>query len=57
MPCSLCPTHVKIEKTLPSLNPVITPSPLILNGTPTATAGAADSLSGIDSQCLCDTRH
>jgi hypothetical protein len=41
---------VKIDKTPPTLDPVITPSPVILNGTATATAGAADSLSNVDSQ-------
>jgi len=41
---------VKIDKTPPTLNPVITPSPVILNGTASATAGAADSLSGLDSE-------
>ena len=40
----------KIDKTPPTLNPVITPYPLILNGTATATSGAADSLSGLDSE-------
>jgi hypothetical protein len=38
---------VKIDKTRPTLSPSVSPNPVVLNGTATATAGAADALSGI----------
>lgn len=41
---------VKIDKTAPTLSPVLTPSPVLLNGAGTATSGAADALSGVASQ-------
>ena len=44
---------VKIDKTLPTLNPIVSPNPVQLNGSATATSGAADSLSGLASQ-MCD---
>lgn len=44
---------VKIDKTPPTLNPVVLPSPVQVNGSATATSGAADSLSGLASQS-CD---
>ncbi len=44
---------VKIDKTIPTLNPVVSPNPVQLNGSATATSGAADSLSGLASQS-CD---
>jgi hypothetical protein len=44
----------KFDSTGPSLNPSVTPNPVVLNGTATATAGATDSLSGVDT-ATCDT--
>jgi hypothetical protein len=44
---------VKIDKSAPTLNPVVSPNPVQLNGLATATSGAADSLSGLASQS-CD---
>jgi hypothetical protein len=41
---------VWIDKTPPTLSPVVSPNPVALNGTATATAGAADALSGVASQ-------
>jgi hypothetical protein len=42
---------ISIDEIAPTLSPLITPTPpLLLNGTATATAGAVDSLSGVDSQ-------
>lgn len=40
---------VKRDATQPTLTPVVSPSPVILNGTATASPGAADSTSGIAS--------
>jgi hypothetical protein len=39
-----------IDKTKPILNPVISPNPIILNGSATINPGASDALSGIASQ-------
>jgi hypothetical protein len=44
---------IKRDATKPSLNPSVAPNPVLLNGSATATAGAADNLSGIASQS-CD---
>ena len=41
---------VKIDKTPPTLNPIVSPNPVPLNGSATVTTGAADSLSGLASQ-------
>jgi len=41
---------VKVDKTKPTLNPVVTPNPVLLNATATVTSGAADALSGLASQ-------
>jgi hypothetical protein len=44
---------IKIDKTAPTLSPSVSPNPVILNGTATATAGATDTGSGIATQS-CD---
>jgi hypothetical protein len=41
---------IKIDKTGPSLSPSVSPNPVYLNGSATATAGAIDSGSGIATQ-------
>jgi hypothetical protein len=41
---------VKIDKTKPTLSPVVSPNPVLLNGTATVTSNAADALSGVASQ-------
>ena len=41
---------VRADKTPPTLNPVVTPNPILLNGTATATANATDVLSGVATQ-------
>ncbi len=41
---------IKIDKTAPTLNPGVSPNPIVLNGTATVTSGAADTLSGLASQ-------
>ena len=41
---------VRVDKTGPTLNPVVSPNPVILNGAATVTSGAADALSGLVSQ-------
>jgi alpha-tubulin suppressor-like RCC1 family protein len=41
---------VKIDKTAPTLNPAVSPNPVLLNGTASVTSGAADALSGLASQ-------
>jgi Regulator of chromosome condensation (RCC1) repeat len=41
---------VKLDKTKPTLAPTVLPNPVYLNGLVTATANAADALSGLDSQ-------
>jgi hypothetical protein len=43
-------SDINIDKTAPILAPVVTPSPVILNGTATATPNATDMLSGIQNQ-------
>jgi parallel beta-helix repeat protein len=40
---------VKVDKTKPTLNPVVSPNPVLLNGAATVTSGAADVLSGLAS--------
>jgi hypothetical protein len=40
---------VKIDKTKPTLNPVVNPNPVLLNAVATVTSGAADALSGLAS--------
>ncbi|HEX7422492.1 MAG TPA: PxKF domain-containing protein [Terriglobales bacterium] len=44
---------INIDKTKPTLSPSVTPNPVVLNGSATASAGAQDLLSGIASQS-CD---
>jgi hypothetical protein len=39
----------KVDSTKPSLNPVVSPNPVLLNGTATASPGASDATSGIAS--------
>jgi CSLREA domain-containing protein len=41
---------IKVDKTKPTLSPVVNPNPVLLNGTATVTSGAADTLSGLASQ-------
>jgi hypothetical protein len=41
---------VKVDKTAPVLNPVVSPNPVLLGSSATVTANASDSLSGIASQ-------
>ena len=41
---------VKRDATAPTLNPVVSPNPVQVNGSATATSGAADDLSGLASQ-------
>jgi hypothetical protein len=41
---------VKVDKTAPTLSPVVSPDPVPLNGTATVTSGAADAGSGVASQ-------
>lgn len=41
---------LKIDKTAPTLNPTVTPNPVLLHGSATAVAGATDAISGIASQ-------
>jgi hypothetical protein len=40
----------KIDKTKPTLNPIVTPNPVTLGGTATVASNAADALSLLDSQ-------
>jgi hypothetical protein len=40
---------INIDKTAPTLNPTVSPNPVLLNGSATASAGATDSLSGVAS--------
>jgi hypothetical protein len=42
------------DNTAPTLNPTVTPNPVALNGTATATPNSSDNLSGIDTES-CDT--
>lgn len=39
-----------IDKTAPTLNPSVSPNPVLLNGSATATSGAQDNLSGVESE-------
>ncbi len=41
---------INIDKSAPTLIPVVSPNPVLLNGTATAAAGAADALSGVAAQ-------
>jgi alpha-tubulin suppressor-like RCC1 family protein len=41
---------ISIDKTPPSLSPSVSPDPVVLNGSATASAGASDHLSGLASQ-------
>jgi hypothetical protein len=41
---------VRLDKTPPVLNPTVSPDPVELNGTATATPGATDALSGVATQ-------
>jgi hypothetical protein len=41
---------IRIDKTAPTLNPVVSPNPVILHGTATVSSGAADALSGLASE-------
>lgn len=45
--------NINIDKTAPTLSPIVSPNPVLLNGSATASAHATDSLSGIDTQS-CD---
>ncbi len=46
---------IKIDKTAPTLAPIVSPNPVYLNGTATAAANASDALSGIASQSCAAT--
>lgn len=52
-PVSNTQSGINIDKTAPSLNPSVSPNPVLLNGSATASAGASDALSGLESQS-CD---
>jgi hypothetical protein len=41
---------VRIDKAAPTLNPVVSPNPALLNGVASVTSGAADALSGLATQ-------
>ena len=41
---------ISIDKTAPTLNPTISPTPIVLGGSATVAAGAVDTLSGVASQ-------
>ena len=43
-------TDVKIDKTAPTLSAAVSPNPVVLNGTATATPTASDALSGVQNQ-------
>jgi hypothetical protein len=43
----------QIDKTAPTLNPSVSPNPVLLNGSATVSAGASDSLSGLASAATC----
>lgn len=47
---SSLPVTLKIDKSAPTLTPVVSPNPIVVGGVATVTSGAADSLSGIVSQ-------
>ena len=48
-------TGISIDTTAPILSPTVTPNPVFLNGTATATANATDTLSGIATQSCAAT--
>jgi hypothetical protein len=41
---------INIDKTAPTLNPVVSPNPVLLNGSATVSSGASDALSGLASE-------
>jgi len=41
---------IKVDQTKPTLNPVVSPNTVLLNGIATVTSGAADALSGIHTE-------
>jgi len=41
---------IKLDKTAPTLAPVVSPNPIVLGGSATVSSGAADALSGLASQ-------
>jgi hypothetical protein len=41
---------VQVDKTAPTLNPVVTPNPVILGGSASVVSGASDAVSGLASQ-------
>jgi hypothetical protein len=43
-------TGINIDKTAPTLSPVVSPNPVLLNGSATVTSNAADALSDLASQ-------
>ena len=43
-------TGINIDNTAPTLNPVVSPNPVVLNASATISSGASDSLSGLASQ-------
>lgn len=43
-------TGINIDKTAPTLNPVVSPTPVLLNASATVVSNASDSLSGLASQ-------
>jgi hypothetical protein len=48
-------TGISIDKTAPTLAPTVSPNPVFLNGSATATPNASDALSGIASQSCAAT--
>ena len=46
---SVASSSFKFDKTNPTLNPSVSPNPVVLNGSATATAGAGDATSGVES--------
>ena len=46
--------NIKVDLTKPTLNPTVSPNPVVLGGIATASAGASDSLSGVDTSS-CDS--
>ena len=42
--------YTAMDTTAPTLNPVVSPNPVVLNGTATVTSNAADALSGLKSE-------
>ena len=47
---------IKRDATAPTLDPTVSPTPVLLNGTATATPNAADALSGLESASCEDVR-